>query len=70
MATIASKVKDRLSSEKSNEQLDKASIVRAVELSDRFSSVTPQEYILPLTLLSGGPRSQSLSGIKLAKIAS
>jgi hypothetical protein len=55
MKTIAAKVLQRLAETDSASNTQSASMNRAIELSDRFEKVTPQEYILPLNLFCHVP---------------
>lgn len=57
MPTLASRVTRRLSSRASTAEFGAAGMAKAIALSDRYADIKPQEYILPLTLLSGIPRS-------------
>jgi len=58
MATLVTVVTNRLAAEESRLSLEKQGIDRAIELSDLYSNVKPEAYILPLTLLSGEIASQ------------
>jgi hypothetical protein len=50
MESITAKVQTRLTETDRSTGAQSASINRAIELSDRFVKVTPQEYVLPLNL--------------------
>lgn len=53
MATLVDEVRDRLSKEDKKSTTLDMRIEKAVKLSDRYSSVKPEEYVLPLTLSLG-----------------
>jgi hypothetical protein len=55
MESVATKIENRLIETERNTGTQSASINRALELSDRFVKVTPQEYILPLNLFCQMP---------------
>jgi hypothetical protein len=62
MDSLVDKVATRLSEMDNTPKLSSTSINRAIELSDFFVKVTPQEYILPLNLFSEAPRPTAVLG--------
>jgi hypothetical protein len=53
MAKLVEQVTDRLAEIENGPNRKAASMERAIELADRYASVKPQEYILPLNAMAG-----------------
>jgi hypothetical protein len=53
MSNLIEQVKSRLSEIENAPKSQQAHLERAGELADRYASVKPQEYILPLNAMAG-----------------
>ena len=61
MATLVDEVRVRLEKEDCKINNVSTRIERAIKLSDRYSAVQPEEYVLPLTLSIGLNRTRGIS---------